>query len=161
MHAAEVQEGIRLLEEELHKAANEVALPYDQALELLYLHDESRFCMDHGDLRKARKILEKLLARFPNFIPAWNNLCQIHEVLGEADQAAAATQRALEIEPTNIYALSNRAAQLFLSGHPEDAAACVAHLKAYAGGVVDRWPKMPRRFPFWATMRGSGALFEG
>jgi len=70
-------------------------------------HDELRYDLAHGEFHHGQKVAEKLLRKFPNFVPALNNLAQIFAMQDDFDRAIKTSLSILEYEPDNIHALSN------------------------------------------------------
>jgi len=158
--AEEARKTIPLLENALREQAPGLNLSEDQALDLFLQHDELRYCLDHGEYRQGRRVAEKLLHSFPDFIPALNNLAQIFAVEGEFDQAIRTSLRVLEIEPENIHALSNLARLHFLGGRPEEAAEYAQRLKGSQADASDRWFKIAEALTFLEDDEGVLALYE-
>lgn len=158
--AGRARKDIELLETLLRDQAAELEMDEDQAFELLTQHDEARFHMAHGDYRQARRSLEDLLRRYPNFAPALNNLAQIEAVEGRLDQAIQTSLRILEGHPENIHALSNLARLHFLTGRPDEAEAYARRLKESRADAADRWTKIAEALSFLGDDAGLLALYD-
>jgi tetratricopeptide (TPR) repeat protein len=158
--AARVRKEIPIIEKDLQESARELDLPYEQAYDLMLQHEELRYCLGHGEYRQARQLAEKLLRRFPNFIPALNNLGQIYAVEGQLEKSMEIARRVLQLEPENIHALSNLARLNFLSGHPVEAHEFGDRLKHSQAGVSDQWSKVAEALTFLEDDTGVLALHE-
>ena len=135
----------RQMLEKVHSALNSevetLNMSENEAFELIYQHDLVRLFMDHAQLHQARSAAEKLRKRYPDFVPALNNLSQIHALQGDRTLAIELSQKALEIEPDNVHALSNLARLLFLSGHPEEALRVAERMLESNAPAADTWAK--------------------
>jgi tetratricopeptide (TPR) repeat protein len=158
--AEEARKTIPVLENALREQAPGLNLSEDQALDLFLQHDELRYCLDHGEFQQGRRVAEKLLHSFPDFIPALNNLAQIFAVEGDFDQAIRTSLRVLEIEPENIHALSNLARLYFLGGRPEAATEYAQRLVRSQANASDRWFKIAEALTFLEDDEGVLALYE-
>jgi arylsulfatase A-like enzyme/Flp pilus assembly protein TadD len=94
------------------------ALDPKDAIGLVRELDAARRELQLGDPKKAVPVLERLLGRSPNTVPAMLVLAQCHLALGDAEQAVAWDRRALELSPDDdlvhfnlANALSARAGQ--------------------------------------------------
>jgi len=65
--------------------------------------------MVHGDLEKAERLLRQVAQEEPANVSALLNLAQALRRMGRADEAAAALQGALRLEPNNAFAKSELA----------------------------------------------------
>jgi tetratricopeptide (TPR) repeat protein len=63
--------------------------------------------MDLGQREPARAIFTSLTQDFPDLADPYNNLAVLHASAGELDQAQAALEQALRLQPDNIQALEN------------------------------------------------------
>ena len=146
----------------------ELELPDAEAFELAVLNEQVRLFLDHGRLPQGRQIAEKLLKRYPDFVPALNNLSQIHALQGDTRRAIELCRKALEIKPDNVHALSNLTRLMFLSGQPEQAAAAAERLEASQAPAADFWTKKAAAFgilgddrallELYALAKSAGAL---
>ncbi len=135
----DIRKGLRL-------ELGELDLAEAEAFELARMNDEVRFFLEHGLYPQGKLAAEKLLKRYPAFVPALNNLSQIHAAQGENERAIELCRQALEIEPDNIHALSNLTRFLFLGGQPEEAASVAERLKASQAPASDFWSKKVEAF---------------
>ncbi len=113
----------------------------EDALEVAALNEESASLMEHDDQFGARRVAEALLLRHPAFVPALNNLSQIHYLEGYLDRAIATARRALETEPGNFHALGNLVHFQLLAGQPDEAKQDAEQLKSVESERPDLWVK--------------------
>ena len=106
--------------------ANESVAAYDEALkrgiqgaEEVYLNRAALYSDAMARPADAKADLEKAIALNPAYLPAYLNLGNLHEDLGDREAAKAAYLRALELKPTNAIALS-RLAGLGRATSPDD-----------------------------------------
>ncbi|MCY1690191.1 tetratricopeptide repeat protein [Exiguobacterium sp. SL14] len=71
----------------------------DEEDELIRLHGQAQRQIDKGMLFAAQETLTGLIAQYPTFWPAYNNLAIVEFYLGENDQAFASLERVLEGNP--------------------------------------------------------------
>ncbi|MCI0638160.1 MAG: tetratricopeptide repeat protein [Gemmataceae bacterium] len=98
------------------------------------LHDEVRALLESGRLAEAEQAALNLLERFPDFIPALNNLSMVQELVGRLPDAITTAQRALTLEPDNTHALSNLGRLCYFAGRTEEARAHAERLKSLRKG---------------------------
>lgn len=95
-----------------------------------FLNDRMRAEVELGDFAKARQFGTELLAQYPEFVAALNNLSQIEFHDGNHEQAVRYARRVLALEPDNFQASGNLTRFLFLLGQVAEAEAQAAHLDA-------------------------------
>ena len=135
--AAEARQTIDKIRQGLLRETEELHLTEDEAFDLALQNEEVRLFLEHGQYAPGRLAAEKLLKRYPEFVPAINNLGQIHAIQGDSGRAIQLCRQALEIEPDNIHALSNLSRLLFLSAQFEEAASIAGRLKASQAPAAD------------------------
>lgn len=148
------------LEQSLREQAASLPVAEAQALDLVLQHDELRYYLDHAEFRLGRQAAEKLLQKFPWFIPALNNLSQIYAAEGDIHQAVQVSLRVLETEPENLHALSNLTRLHFLSGRPEEAAQWAQRLKNCREPATERWTKIAEALAFLEDDAGVLTLYN-
>jgi len=159
--AAKAREALPRIEEIMREqAAHLPSLNEKQALDLMVQHDELRCCLAHSEYYQGRQVAEKLLKRYPDFVPALNNLSQIHAVEGKVDLAIQTSLKVLEHEPENIHALSNLTRLYFLSGRTAEASQYAALLKDSKAEAADRWTKIAEALTFLEDDAGVLALYD-
>lgn len=62
-----------------------------------------------GDAAGALRLLDKLIADYPDYAEAWNQRATIYYTLGDFDASIADCEKVLAIEPRHFGALSGRA----------------------------------------------------
>lgn len=159
-NAALARKEIPKIEAFLKEHTASLNLPESQAFDLLVLHDELRYNLAHGELRQGLQVGEKLLHRFPNFVPALNNLVQIFAMDGKLDRAIHTSLRILDFEPDNIHALSNLARLYFLIGHPAEAVQYAQRLKDSQSDATNRWTKIAEALTFLEDDQGVLSLLD-
>ncbi|MBI3973512.1 MAG: tetratricopeptide repeat protein [Chloroflexi bacterium] len=133
----------------------------DDALEFAALHERSQLFVERGEAAEARGLLEALLRRKPDFVPALNNLTNAYFVEGRFTQAIDTAQRALGAEPDNFHALSNLTRVLFLAGRHEEATQAAERLKAVESDRIDVWTKKAEALSFLGEDQGVRDAFDG
>lgn len=97
----------------------ETAQQLDQAIWAVWtnpsdpvLHERMRavlFARGTGNIAEALRLLDKLVADFPDYAEGWNQRATIHYMMGNLDLSLADCARVLELEPRHFGALSGRA----------------------------------------------------
>jgi tetratricopeptide (TPR) repeat protein len=116
--------------------------------ELIVLHDEVRYALDHQLYPQGKRLAEQLLAQYPAFAPGLNNLAQIHYLEGNFSKAIQVCRRAVEMSPANIHALANYARMLYVAGRDIDLEEVAARLKKSEGPATDKWTKIAEALGF-------------
>jgi tetratricopeptide (TPR) repeat protein len=155
-----VRKDIPRIEGMLKEHATDLKLTEDLAFDLLVQHDELRYNLAHREYFKGRQVAEKLLHRFPKFVPALNNLAQIYAMEGNFDQAIRTSLGILDFEPDNIHALSNLTLLYYLSGHPAEADQFAQRLKDSRSEATDHWTKIAEAQTFLEDDAGVLSLFD-
>jgi tetratricopeptide (TPR) repeat protein len=158
--AEEARKLLPLLENGIREETAGVNLTEAEAFDMMFQHDELRYCLAHAEYRQGKLVAKKLLNRFPDFVPALNNLGQIYAVEGDIDQAIQTSLHVLQIEPENIHALSNLARLYFLGGHPKEAFEVAERLKRSHSDAADRWTKIAEALTFLEDDEGVLAVYE-
>ncbi len=96
----------------------------------LALHDQIVLEIAHEKYEAAIAHTEQMLELFPNFLPAHNNRAIAHWFMGENAASLADTQRALELDPTNIYARYHLVRLLRFENRMDEARAAAERLQA-------------------------------
>lgn len=117
-------------------------------IDLVVQHEEVQSLLNQTRYPEARKTAERLLARWPAFVPALNNLSLVHYSEDNIEQAIATAQRALAISPDNVHALSNLVHYDLVNGRIEDAQQMGERLKSVPADNVDTWFKQAEAFGF-------------
>ena len=157
---SEARQMLERLRGALRDEIKALQLPESEAMELGHQSDEVRFFLEHGQYPEGRRAAEKLLKRYPDFVPTLNNLSQIHALQGELQLAIDLIQGVLEREADNVHALSNLTRLLFLSGQPEAAIEAAARLKRSTAPAVDAWAKKAEALTYIGDDAGVQALYE-
>lgn len=71
--------------------------------------DKANKLQENGNFDEAIEIYQKLLDKYPNCIPALNNLGQVYDEMGELKKALECYDKVLELNPQSLPALNNKA----------------------------------------------------
>lgn len=102
--------------------------------------------MELGERDKARTIFTRLTQDFPDLADPYNNLAVLHAAAGELDEAKAALEQALRLQPDHAQALENLGdvmVRLALRAYQRAQKAAVAPSDALAG-KIDRTQALSR-----------------
>ena len=122
------------LEEMLAGALATLGLSGQQGREIATLHEEMLCRLQEGRFEAVRRLAERLLALFPEFTPALNNLSEACFRDGLFEPAITAAKRVLDLDPHNYHALANLTRFSFFAGKPEEASQWGERLKGIAHG---------------------------
>jgi len=152
--AQDACETVADLKERLPSILTEMGLTDSDGFDVAVLHEEAQFCLDQGNWDGARQLEEQILERHPDFIPALNNLSQIHWVEGRLDQAVASAEQVIGLEQDNLHALSNLTRYYCLVGRVQDAQELVEELKSVQSDRVDSWVKKAEAMSYLGDDQG-------
>ncbi|MBA2875738.1 tetratricopeptide repeat protein [Thermaerobacillus caldiproteolyticus] len=76
--------------------------------DLIVKQEKARTLLEKGDFRDAINVLESIIADYPEFWSAYNNLALAHFYMGNAKRAQEIIHEVLERNPGNLHALCNR-----------------------------------------------------
>ena len=107
----------------------DMGLSGEAGIEFASLHEQAQVYAEQQKYPAARRALDELMRRKPNFAPTLNNLSNLYFVQGQLPAAIEASQQVLIFDPENIHALSNLIRLLCLSGHATEAQAYADRLK--------------------------------
>jgi predicted Zn-dependent protease len=139
--AATIRQTAAKVEAETQSILHDKGLSGEEGRELCRLQDELLCHLEAFRLVPARQAAERLLSRWPDCIPARNNLAEIHFREGRLDQAQGEARRVLDADPNNVHALANLTRYLFLGGQPEEARALMDRLRVLPSDAPERWVK--------------------
>lgn len=148
-------------EAELEGTLPRIDLPIEERYEAVELHEESQVLMEQGQIAQAREVADRLLEWLPDYIPAINNLSQIHYLDNRPADAIATAERALKIDPQNFHALGNLTRYLFLQGRDHEARRLADHLRSTQSNRSDIWIKKAETFSFLGDDQAVLDAFEG
>ncbi len=148
-------------EAELEKTLSKIDWPIEDKYEATELHEESQVLMEQGQITQAREVAERLLERLPDYIPAINNLSQIHYLDNRPADAIATAERTLEIDPQDFHALGNLTRYLFLQGRDHEARRVADRLRSTQSDRNDIWIKKVETFSFLGDDQAVLDAFEG
>ena len=72
------------------------------------LLNQAVVAMNAGDNKSSLKILNQLIATYPNYAEAWNKRATLNYMIGRYDESLADISKVLELEPRHFGALSGR-----------------------------------------------------
>ncbi|HEX7056338.1 MAG TPA: tetratricopeptide repeat protein [Bacilli bacterium] len=122
----ESEEMMELLSYEL---ARPTKLKNIKSKENLFAHDRARKLLEEGNFGEARRILEALIARCPDFLAARNNLALACFYQGNPGKALEIVEEVLAQDPGNLHALCNKGIFLSHLGDTENLPALQAKLR--------------------------------
>lgn len=93
----------------------------DEEDELITWHTEAQRQIDKGRLFAAKATLERLIDRYPEFWPAYNNLSVVNFYLGNNEMAFQTLEYVLDENPGNLHAILNTILLLHEAGQSEAA----------------------------------------
>ncbi|SFS32438.1 tetratricopeptide repeat protein [Marininema halotolerans] len=99
--------------------------------EWLRRHEEARIQLESGHFLQATDTLEKLVAEYPDFSAARNNLALAYYYTGELDKAKSVIGEVLTEDPSNLHALCNLAVLAQHNGDTHEREQLVAMLKKW------------------------------
>ncbi|MDG4657158.1 tetratricopeptide repeat protein [Ectobacillus antri] len=89
--------------------------------ELILMQEQANLLIRGGHLEEAIHTLENVLADYPEFWSAHNNLAIVHFQLGQVEEAMRILNHVLEQNPGNLHALCNSLILLYSIGRREQA----------------------------------------
>ncbi|ANB58598.1 tetratricopeptide repeat family protein [Anoxybacillus sp. B7M1] len=76
--------------------------------DLIVKQEKARSLLEKGDFPAAIEVLEAMIAEYPEFWSAYNNLSLAYFYMGNAEKAQSIIDEVLEKNPGNLHALCNR-----------------------------------------------------
>jgi tetratricopeptide (TPR) repeat protein len=122
------------LEQEVPQRLARLDVPPAEAAELEARHEQVQVWMERGKFAEARRVASQVLARWPRFVPALNNLAEAWFGEGNLSQAAAASRQALQVVPENAAGRANLVRFLALDGKGDEARREAAALRSQPVG---------------------------
>jgi tetratricopeptide (TPR) repeat protein len=119
----------------------ELGVEGEAGLKLAELHEEVQSALNQGDYARARQVAQAALRQKADIPAVLNNLTQAYAADGYLEEALAATDRVLALQPDNIHGLSNRARLLALLGRFEEGRAVAGRMLASTAEAVGGWLK--------------------
>ena len=129
-------------------------------LEFAALHEQAQVYAEQQKFVAARRALDELQRRRPNFAPTLNNLSNLYFAQGQLAPALEATQQVLSFAPDNVHALSNLVRLLCLSGQATEAQDYAERLKLSTAAAFQGWLKKMEGLSYLGDDAGVLALFE-
>jgi tetratricopeptide (TPR) repeat protein len=158
--AAKVREGAAEMEQIVTMLLAELGLSGADGLEFAALHEQAQVYAQQQKFAAARRALDELLRRRPDFAPALNNLSNLYFAQGQLAPALEASQQVLAFAPDNVHALSNLVRLLCLSGRAAEAHAYAERLKLSTAAAFQGSLKKMEGLSYLGDDAGVLALFE-
>jgi len=159
-HAGKSRELIAELEPVVEQEIDHLGLEGPDGFECVTMHDQVRAHLAQGRFAKARETAEQLAQRRPRFGPAYNNGADACWNDGRISQAIDLTQRHLVFDPDNVYALSNLAHFLCVTGKVDEALRHGERLKILAPLTRDHAIKRVEALAWLGDDAGVMAMLE-
>lgn len=138
----------------------DMGLSGEEGLEFASLHEQAQVYAEQQKFSAARRALDELMRRRPNFAPTLNNLSNLYFVQGQLPEAIEASQQVLAFAPDNVHALSNLIRLLCLSGRASVAQAYADRLKLSPAVAFQAGLKKMEGLSYLGDDAGVLALFE-
>ncbi len=138
----------------------DMGLSGEDGVEFAELHEQAQVYAEQQKFAAARRALDELLRRRPNFAPTLNNLSNLYFVQGQLALAIEAAQRVLAFAPDNIHALANLVRLLCLSGRAAEAQDYAERLRLSTAAAFQGWLKKMEGLSYLGDDAGVLALFE-
>lgn len=135
-------------ETDLQEPLPDLNVTVAEGIELAEWHERARLAMLRNRYPEAQRLCETLLAKYPTFAPALNNLALLHHVAGRLDDATAITRRVLELTPDNVHALANLTHYHMMRADVDAARETAARLRASTAEAADRAVKIAEALGF-------------
>ncbi|MBO9129928.1 tetratricopeptide repeat protein [Bacillus sp. 165] len=97
--------------------------------ELIVMQERANSCIRNGQHQEAVSILETMIAEYPEFWSAYNNLAVAKFQIGKIDEALQLTDDILNKNPGNLHALCNQVVFLYSIGQYKEATILVNALE--------------------------------
>ncbi|MCL4393453.1 MAG: tetratricopeptide repeat protein [Chloroflexi bacterium] len=136
---AETRKTVTDLEAKMNDILRDLGLTGDAGLEIARLHERTLGLLEQGHYRQARETAEQLLGRYPDFLPAFNNIAQSYCAGGDVARAISTTERVLTQHPDNYHALVNMVHYHCIKGDFEQAHIYAERLKMSESIAVGTW----------------------
>ena len=158
--AAKARKGAAEREQIVNALLAEMGLSGADGLEFAALHEQAQVYAEQQKFVAARRALDELQRRRPNFAPTLNNLSNLYSAQGQLAPALEATQQVLSFAPDNVHALSNLVRLLCLSGRAAEAHDYAERLKLSTAAAFQGWLKKMEGLSYLGDDAGVLALFE-
>jgi tetratricopeptide (TPR) repeat protein len=138
----------------------DMELSGEEGFEFAILHEQAQVYAEQQKYPAARRALDELMRRRPNFAPTLNNLSNLYYVQGQLPEAIEASQQVLAFDPENVHALSNLIRLLCQSGRVSEAQAYADRLKFSSAVAFQAGLKKMEALSYLGDDAGVLALFE-
>jgi tetratricopeptide (TPR) repeat protein len=138
---------------------SDTPFPRDHRLEFAALHEDVLASLNAGDWRRTIQIGEQLLARYPDFSPAMNNVSEAYFRAGQSETAIGMSRRVLRQQADNIHALANLTRYLFLTGQLGEAKELAERVQVAPAQGADAWCKKCEALSFLGDFEAVLSVF--
>ncbi len=135
-------------ESDLQEPLPDLNVTVAEGIELAEWHERARLAMLRNRYPEAQRLCETLLAKYPTFAPALNNLALLHHAAGRLEEAITITRRVLEQAPDNVHALANLTHYHMMRADVDAARETAARLRASTAEAADRAVKIAEALGF-------------
>lgn len=146
--AEAVRQLAQITDKTLQEPRPELGVTAVEGIELAELHEQTRLHILMNRYPQARRSAEALIARFPRFAPAYNNLALTYLIEGDLERAVQIEEQVLAFEPDNVHALANLARYHMVLGRPEAARTAADRMRASTAPAADRPQKEAEALAF-------------
>jgi Flp pilus assembly protein TadD len=146
--AKDVREPVDDLANILRNEAAKLQLPEDSWLETMVLHEKVQVALQQNHFAETRRLATQLIPLAPHFASPYNNRSLAAWAEGDAEAAISDARRVLEIDPSNVHALSNLTRFLRLTNRLDEAREIAERLKTATSPQIDVWTKKAEAFSY-------------
>ena len=143
-----IREAQSVFKEDLGRQLDDAGFNYPDRFELAARNDEIQLLISRQRYDEAQSVAQKALDREPNYVPILNNMALLLLVDGKWREAVPYSERAVEIDPENVYALAHLARINSMLGYKQEAAFFAKRMKAGRAGFSDKTGKVIETLSF-------------
>ena len=158
--AEQVRERAQQLQTAVPDILRDAGLTEPNAEQAAILHERSLAFMARGKYKRARSVVDELLALKPDFVPALNNLSNLYFIEGNLTAAADTARQVLTRDTHNVQALSNLTRFMCLQGRLAEAQPLAAQLKTVESDRLDAGIKQVEALAILGDDQGILEIFD-
>jgi len=128
--APKVREIVPLIEADLAEMLDKAGLRHADRFELAAVNDTLQSLIEKERYEDAIKLARQALEREPTYLPILNNMAMLLLLQAKWQEAPPYSERVLEFDPENVYALANLARANEMLGYKAEAALYAKRMKA-------------------------------